>query len=105
MSGKPAHAGASPWDGVNALDATVSCYNNLSMLRQQIKPDQRLHCIITDGGQAVNVIPEKCSMMIGMRALKPNELKDLLARVKNCITAAELSTGSLLFASVSCLVL
>lgn len=41
--GKASHASAYPWEGVNALDAAVLAYNNLSVLRQQLKPDWRLH--------------------------------------------------------------
>lgn len=41
--GKASHASAYPWEGVNALDAAVLCYNNLSVLRQQMKPDWRVH--------------------------------------------------------------
>ena len=40
--GKAAHASAFPWDGVNALDAAVLCYQNVSCLRQQFKPDWRV---------------------------------------------------------------
>ena len=41
--GKAAHASAFPWDGVNALDAAVLCYQNVSVLRQQLKPSWRVH--------------------------------------------------------------
>lgn len=41
--GKASHASAYPWEGVNALDAAVLAYNNLSALRQQLKPEWRLH--------------------------------------------------------------
>lgn len=41
--GKESHASAYPWEGINALDAAVLCYNNLSVLRQQMKPDWRVH--------------------------------------------------------------
>lgn len=41
--GKASHASAYPWEGVNALDAAVLAYNNLSVLRQQLKPEWRLH--------------------------------------------------------------
>ena len=48
--GKPAHASARPWEGVNALDAAVLAYNSISALRQQMKPDWRVHGVITEGG-------------------------------------------------------
>lgn len=41
--GKASHASAYPWEGVNALDAAVLAYNNISVLRQQLKPEWRLH--------------------------------------------------------------
>lgn len=41
--GKASHAAAYPWEGVNALDAAVLAYNNLSVLRQQMKPTWRVH--------------------------------------------------------------
>src|SRR5262249_60114485 len=49
-TGKASHASADPWAGVNALDACVQTYNAVSMLRQQVRPDCRIHGIITDGG-------------------------------------------------------
>jgi hypothetical protein len=38
-----AHAALSPWEGENALDAAVLSYNNISLLRQQLKPSHRVH--------------------------------------------------------------
>lgn len=54
--GKPTHAAASPWAGINALDAMVQLWNNISMLRQQLQPTDRVHGIVTDGGQAVCIL-------------------------------------------------
>ncbi|MED6294227.1 hypothetical protein CHARACLAT_018857 [Characodon lateralis] len=48
--GKASHDSAYPWEGVNALDAAVLAYSNLSVLRQQLKPEWRLHGIIKYGG-------------------------------------------------------
>src|SRR5262245_3817290 len=61
FTGKAAHASADPWVGVNALDACVGTYTAVSMLRQQIHPSCRVHGIITEGGQAPNIIPERAS--------------------------------------------
>jgi hypothetical protein len=50
------HAGiAAPWVGVNALDALVQVWNGISMMRQQLMPTDRVHGIVTDGGQAVSL--------------------------------------------------
>lgn len=48
--GKAAHAAAYPWEGINALDAAVLAYNNLSVLRQQLRPDWRVH------GEALHIL-------------------------------------------------
>src|SRR3989441_7648121 len=45
FTGKAAHASADPWQGVNALDAAIQTYNNVAMLRQQVRPDARIHGI------------------------------------------------------------
>jgi metal-dependent amidase/aminoacylase/carboxypeptidase family protein len=46
--GVRAHAGAKPWEGVNALDALVATYVSVSMLRQQIQPTERIHGAIVE---------------------------------------------------------
>lgn len=51
--GKPAHAGGAPWNGVNALDAICQAWVNVGLLRQQLQESDRVHGIITNGGQAV----------------------------------------------------
>ena len=56
--GKAAHAAARPEAGLNALDAMVAAMVNVGLLRQQVRDTARIHGIITDGGQAVNVIPD-----------------------------------------------
>lgn len=61
--GKGAHAAGEPWNGVNALDAAISAYNNAASLRQQIRPDERIHSIIEDGGSASNIIPDYARML------------------------------------------
>ncbi|XP_070274200.1 xaa-Arg dipeptidase isoform X2 [Myotis yumanensis] len=57
--GKASHAAAYPWEGVNALDAAVLAYNNLSVLRQQMKPTWRVHEIKGDAHDYYNVLPNK----------------------------------------------
>ncbi len=48
--GRGAHAAGDPWEGINALDAAVAAYNNISMMRQQIRTDERIHGVIEAGG-------------------------------------------------------
>ncbi len=56
--GKPAHAAGAPYEGRNALDAMINFFNMVNALRQQTKPDVRIHGIITKGGAAPNIIPD-----------------------------------------------
>ena len=91
--GKAAHAAAFPWEGVNALDAAVMAYNNISVLRQQMKPTWRVHGIISNGGAKPNIIPELTKMEYYLRAQTRAEVKDLYAKVVACYESAAKATG------------
>ncbi len=94
FAGRPAHAAAAPWTGVNALDAVILVFNALGALRQQIRPDARIHGIITDGGQAVNIIPERAAAVLGIRSPDGAYLRHLIGRVEACARAAAEATGA-----------
>ncbi|MDP6605089.1 MAG: M20 family metallopeptidase [Dehalococcoidia bacterium] len=91
--GRPAHAAASPWDGLNALDALVAGYSAVAMLRQHIRPDQRIHGIITEGGTATNVVPEHTQARFGIRGRDRAAVDELRVRVLACFEGAAQSTG------------
>ncbi|KAJ5711792.1 hypothetical protein N7488_005948, partial [Penicillium malachiteum] len=91
--GKNAHAGGNPWDGVNALDALVQCYNSISTLRQQILPDQRIHGAFLDVPKVANVIPAYTKSYWQIRSPTLSGLNDLIARVRRCVEGAATSTG------------
>lgn len=91
--GKSAHAAASPYEGINALDAVIALFNHISALRQQLISDVRIHGIITEGGSAPNVIPDKTQAKFYVRANTAEQLPDLIDKVKNCANAAALATG------------
>jgi metal-dependent amidase/aminoacylase/carboxypeptidase family protein len=92
-TGKPAHAGLSPWEGVNALDASVVAYNSISALRQQLKPETRVQGIITDGGSAVNVIPARSTMSYQVRGASSKEVSKTVVKVESCFSGAATVTG------------
>jgi amidohydrolase len=92
--GKAAHASADPWAGVNALDACIQTFNAIAMLRQQMRPDCRVHGIITDGGTAVNVIPERAAASFAVRAPRIADMWDLYERVVACAEGAARATGT-----------
>ncbi|XP_046561910.1 xaa-Arg dipeptidase-like isoform X3 [Haliotis rubra] len=91
--GKASHAAGFPWKGVNALDAAVLCYQNISCLRQQMKPDWRVHGIINNGGAKPNIIPELTELEYYLRAPTDAELNVLKEKVSKCIEAAATATG------------
>jgi len=91
--GKAAHASADPWEGVNALDAVIQTFNNVSMLRQQMRTDARIHGIVTNGGAAPNIIPEVAACTFYVRAAKLDYMWDLYRRVVACAEGAARATG------------
>jgi amidohydrolase len=91
--GKASHASADPWEGVNALDACVQTYNAVAMLRQQVRPDCRIHGIITSGGAAANIIPEYASATFYMRAPRIDTMWELYRRVIACAEGAAKAAG------------
>lgn len=91
--GVSAHAGAAPWEGVNALDALVAAYNNISMLRQQIRPDERIHGAILQAPTITNAIPELTRTKYTIRSPSMKGTKALGLRVQRCLEAGALATG------------
>src|SRR5437764_5405852 len=91
--GKAAHASADPWEGVNALDAVIQTFNNVSMLRQQTRPDARIHGSVTHGGAAPNIIPEFASALFYVRAPELDEMWALQKRVIACAEGAAKAAG------------
>ncbi|KAM6954380.1 xaa-Arg dipeptidase-like [Aplochiton taeniatus] len=91
--GKASHAAAYPWEGINALDAAVLCYNNLSVLRQQLKPDWRIHGIIKHGGVKPNIIPAYTELEYYLRTPSRKDLPIIKAKAEMCFRSAAMATG------------
>lgn len=91
--GKTSHASETPHLGVNALDAAVSFYVNLSMLRQQIEVKNKVHAIIKEGGLAANIIPDYTKVECYVRSMTMPELKELREKVIACAEGAAKATG------------
>jgi amidohydrolase len=92
--GVAAHASAMPARGVNALDALVTAYQAIAQLRQHIQPSERIHGIITDGGQAPNIVPETAAGRFYARARNAADLEVLKRRVEGCFRAGAEATGA-----------
>ena len=92
--GRPAHAAANPHEGLNALDAIIVMFNAVGLLRQQIRPDARVHGVITYGGGAPNVIPPYTCCRFRVRGTDPEYCEELVQRVVACAEAGAKATGT-----------
>ncbi len=92
--GKAAHAAAYPEKGLNALDGVIQTFVAVGLLRQQLPAGVRVHGIVTDGGKAPNVIPERAAARFWVRALDEAVLADAAARVVGCAEGAAAATGT-----------
>ncbi len=91
--GKTAHASAYPDQGINALDAQVQAYVNISTLRQAILPTDKIHGVIINGGDVPNIIPDYTSSLWYVRSQTLDRLEVLTEKVRSCFQAAALATG------------
>jgi len=92
-TGESAHAAAAPEQGRNALDAAVLGYTNVAALRQHIGPAERIHGIITDGGQKPNIVPARAEAVWYVRSPSVAGLEALKARFATCIEAGAAAAG------------
>lgn len=93
FTGKPAHAAAYPEEGINALDGVIQTFNGINALRQQLRQDVRVHGIITEGGVAPNIIPERAAAYFYVRADDLAEMERVKNRLVACAEGAALATG------------
>ena len=91
--GAAAHAAAAPHKGRNALDAAILGYNNVAALRQHIRPVERIHGVITDGGDKPNIVPAHAASHWYVRAANLRTLEDLKVRVLRCLQAGADAAG------------
>jgi amidohydrolase len=91
--GREAHAAVAPYLGVNAVDAVTVAQVAIGLLRQQLAPGQMVHGIVTDGGQATNVIPARAELHYTMRANDAHSLGELEKRMADCFLAGAVATG------------
>lgn len=92
--GKESHAAANPWLGINALDALITAYNALSVLRQQTMPGDIIQGYITDGGVAPNIIHAYAAGIFVTRSNTQSRLQELKEKVDACFAAGASATGA-----------
>ena len=92
--GKASHAAGKPESGINALEAMIQSFNAINSLRQHIRSKARIHGIITDGGEAPNIVPDHSAASFLVRADTEAYLAELKQRVVNCFQGAAMCTGA-----------
>jgi len=93
-AGQESHAAAAPELGVNALDALTIAQVAIGLLRQHTRPGDRIHGIVTHGGDAPNIVPARSEGHYLVRAATMNELSALRPRVEACFEAGAIATGA-----------
>ncbi|HXK06935.1 MAG TPA: peptidase dimerization domain-containing protein [Verrucomicrobiae bacterium] len=93
FSGAPAHQMTS-WNGRNALEAVIHLFNNIDAVRSSIRPEARVQGVITEGGAAPNVVPDRTQADFYIRYPDEVYLKQVREFVDNAARAAALATGT-----------
>ncbi len=92
--GRASHAAAAPWAGASALAAVIQTFQSVDAARLHFRDGSRIHGIITDGGQAVNIIPERAACEFLCRAHTTDYTNAIADRVLRCAEAAAAATGT-----------
>jgi amidohydrolase len=96
FEGQTSHAAASPQEGVNALNAATLAFMATHMLRQEARRDANLviHGIISEGGLATNIIPDRAVCDFGVRSSDDDYLDLMVDKVARCAEGAALAMGA-----------
>ncbi|MFV2063864.1 MAG: M20 family metallopeptidase [Chloroflexota bacterium] len=92
--GHEAHASAYPHLGINAADAMVIAQTAIALQRQQLLPTDRVHGIVTKGGDAPNIIPAETTADFMVRAPTRERMDEVVALVRRCFEAGALAPGA-----------
>ena len=93
-TGRTAHAGSFPERGINAADALVVAQVALGLLRQSLIASDRVHGIVTSGGEASNIIPARTTAEWMIRATTVARLEEVREKVLRCFEAGALASGA-----------
>ncbi|MDL2293758.1 amidohydrolase [Ruminococcaceae bacterium OttesenSCG-928-D13] len=94
--GRSAHAGAAPWDGVNALNAATLAIQAIHALREGFRDEDmvRVHPVITHGGDSVNTVPDRVEMECYVRAKSTAAMRAVNSRVNRALRGAAHALGA-----------
>ena len=92
--GRTAHAASAPEAGRSALDAVMLTDIGVNYLREHVIPEARIHCVVTHGGEAPNIVPEYAQSWYYVRAPKRTQVEQIYERVLNVARGAALMTDT-----------
>jgi aminobenzoyl-glutamate utilization protein B len=95
FKGKTAHSAGAPWLGRSALDGVEIMNVATNYLREHLFYTHRMHYVVTEGGEAPNVVPEKASVWYYIRNTD-DRLEEMYQRVLDCAKGAAIATGTIL---------
>lgn len=94
FTGKASHAAGAPEKGVNALDAVMLLFHGINAWRQHLPEKTRIHGIVTDGGDAPNIVPEHAAASFYLRADSQKQIEVMIQRFKRIAEGAALMTDA-----------
>ncbi|HLQ73242.1 MAG TPA: M20 family metallopeptidase [Bacillota bacterium] len=92
--GKTSHAAAAPEEGINALDGVLQLFNGINALREHLPSDVRIHGVISEGGKAANVVPDRACAHFYIRASERKRLDKVVKQVEQIAEGSALMTGA-----------
>ncbi len=94
FEGFPAHAGVAPWRGRSAADAVTLMDVGWNFRREHLRPLQRSHSVIVDGGDQPNVVPSQASIWYYFREMGYPDIRDLFAVADSVAQGAAMMSGT-----------
>jgi len=101
FTGISSHAGQAPEQGRSALDAVELSNMGVNVMREHVISSARIHYIITNGGEAPNIVPKEASSWYYVRAPHRSDVVDITNRVINCQRGGALMTDTTLDYEIS----
>lgn len=92
--GVSSHASDSPWNGRSALDAVEAMDHMMNLMREHLPPQSRIHYVITDGGKAPNIVPERAQVYYYLRHPHGEFVQEMLQRTVAAAEGAAKGTGT-----------
>jgi amidohydrolase len=92
--GRAAHPTGNPTEGIDALAALIQLFTTLGVLDRRLPAGSHVQGIITAGGTATNIAPDRAEGRFGLRALTTDALEDLAVIVRRCAEGTATATGT-----------